>query len=260
MLRVETSNLILPHQRSRRSSSKELRVSTLPPPPPSIPDAITLPRAAPVPLDLKPALPELPDVSTWAPAAFDVPTPSTARRGTELLAVAALAFGVAWFARGALERDAVSPAAAATGVPSAEPPSLEPHAVFPTPAPRAPDTRLDGIPRLAVSQLPLLETPDATSPARYSRRASRRTSSGTGPGRDALVAALGQVARSASSCGERGGPVRVVVSFTNSGVARGIHVSGADLPSGTRSCIIAAASRARVPAFEGPPVSASKTL
>lgn len=257
MLRVETSNLILPHQRSRRSSSKEPRVTTLPPPPPSIPDAVTLPRAAPVPLDLKPALPELPDVSTWAPAAFDVPAPSATRRGTELIAVAALAFGVAWFARGTLDRTS---AHAAVGSAASEPAQREPRAVLPTAAPAAQGRQLEGIPRLAVSQLPLLETPETpASPAR-SRRASRRASSGGGPGREALVSALGQVARSASSCGERGGPVRVVVSFTNSGVARGIHVSGADLPSTTRACIVAAASRARVPAFAGPSVSASKTL
>jgi hypothetical protein len=258
MLRVETSNLILPRQGSRRSSSKELRVTTLPPPPPSIPDAITLPRAAPVPVDLTPALPDLPDVSTWAPAAFDVPTPRAARRSTELIAVAALAFGVAWFARGTLDRDEAQETASSA---ASEPAPREPHAILATPAPPAPSSPLEAIPRLAVSQLPLLQSPEApTSPAHYSRRASRRASSGAGPGREALVSALGQVARSASSCGERGGPVRVVVTFNNSGVARGIHVSATDLPSATRSCIIAAASRARVPAFEGPSVSASKTL
>jgi hypothetical protein len=118
------------------------------------------------------------------------------------------------------------------------------------------------IPRLAVSQLPLLDgASDApTSRARYSRHGSRRSSAVGGPGRDALASALGQVARSAASCGDRGGPVRVLVSFANSGVARGIQVSGKGLPSSTRSCIISAASRARVPAFEGPPVSAAKTL
>jgi hypothetical protein len=68
------------------------------------------------------------------------------------------------------------------------------------------------------------------------------------------------VAQTSAGCGERGGPVRVVVTFASSGVARGVQVSGRDLPSATRSCIIGAASRARVPAFEGVPVSASKTL
>ena len=58
----------------------------------------------------------------------------------------------------------------------------------------------------------------------------------------------------------RGGPVRVVMSFNNTGVARSIRVSGVDLPATTRSCIIGAASRARVPAFSGDPVTVGKTL
>jgi len=37
-------------------------------------------------------------------------------------------------------------------------------------------------------------------------------------------------------------------------------VSGADLPAPTRSCIFGAASRARVPAFSGDPVTVAKTL
>jgi hypothetical protein len=75
-----------------------------------------------------------------------------------------------------------------------------------------------------------------------------------------LQEALAQVARAASGCGERGGPVRVVVTFANSGVARSIQVSGEDLPAPTRSCMIGAASRARVPAFTGDPVTVAKTL
>jgi hypothetical protein len=50
------------------------------------------------------------------------------------------------------------------------------------------------------------------------------------------------------------------MSFAGSGVARSIQVSGSDLPAPTRSCIIAAASRARVPAFSGDPVTVTKTL
>ncbi|HEY6078739.1 MAG TPA: hypothetical protein VIW29_08045, partial [Polyangiaceae bacterium] len=179
------------------------------------------------------------------------------QRGGELLAVAALAFAVAWFVRGASETPVAVLGAATTSV---EPAPREPRTVVPAPAEAsAPGQQ---IPRLAVSELPLLQaTHEPTHRTSSGRRGSRRAAaSADGPGRAALASALGQVAQVSSGCGERGGPVRVVVTFANSGVARGIQVSGRDLPSTTRSCIIGAASRARVPAFQGEPVSASKTL
>jgi hypothetical protein len=99
------------------------------------------------------------------------------------------------------------------------------------------------------------------APASGNLRAHRSTAaSGSGPSRADLIGALGRVAGAAGGCGERGGAVRVVISFAPSGVARSIQVSGKDLPSQTRSCIIGAASRARVPAFSGDPVTVSKTL
>ena len=74
------------------------------------------------------------------------------------------------------------------------------------------------------------------------------------------MAALSRVAGVASGCGERDTAVRVVITFANSGVARSIQVSGQGLPSTVRSCIIGAASRARIASFAGEPVTVSKSL
>jgi hypothetical protein len=126
---------------------------------------------------------------------------------------------------------------------------------------------------VALSDLPLLCSKPSLSATRASgehRQApahgssesasSEGTSSSGAPTRASLVAALSEVAAAAAGCGEREGPVKVVLTFGPSGVARSIQVSGKDLPSGTRSCIARAASRARVPAFEGDPITVGKTL
>jgi hypothetical protein len=120
------------------------------------------------------------------------------------------------------------------------------------------------IPTVSIADLPLAAARSTATveahgvASRGSARPSR--SSSDAPNRSELVGALSRVAGAANGCGERGGPVRVVVTFANSGVARSIQVSGADLPAPTRSCIIGAASRARIPAFSGEPVTVAKTL
>jgi hypothetical protein len=118
------------------------------------------------------------------------------------------------------------------------------------------------IPTVSVLDLPLAGnagTSQVGSRSPGSGRPARSTSQG-GPSRGDLLTALGRVAGAASGCGEHAGPVRLVMSFAQSGVARSIQVTGSGLSAQTRSCIIAAASRARVPAFSGEPVTVSKTL
>ncbi|HEX2875686.1 MAG TPA: hypothetical protein VHP33_30750 [Polyangiaceae bacterium] len=228
----------------------------------------TLPRAARVPFETPPQLLEKPAVPSVAPTALDVePSPSKAqpRRPIELALVGLGAFALAWLGHATLNARSpaemppiTAPAAAAVVTPA---PACEPAPAAPTTLSSSP-----GIPTVSVADLPLAGAKGAsaaTVPAALggAGKASRASASSDGrPSRSDLVAALGQVARAASSCGERGGPVRVVVSFANSGVARSVQVSGADLPSTTRSCMIGAASRARVPAFTGDPVTVSKTL
>ena len=233
-------------------------------------DEPTLPRAARVPFEPPPELLEKPAVPSVAPTALDVePSPSKAqpRRPIELALVAVGAFALAWLGHAALNPR--SPAAA----PPAAPPVAAAQAT-PAPAcePAATPTTLtssSGIPTVSVADLPLAGakgvsatalTSTSSGSGRVARSSVSNASSGGRPSRTDLVAALSQVALAAGSCGERGGPVRVVVSFANSGVARSVQVSGADLPSTTRSCMIGAASRARVPAFTGEPVTVSKTL
>lgn len=194
-----------------------------------------------------------------SPTAIDVPAPAPPRRRYEIAAVAALSFGLAWFVQGVLSPDAAAPneaqpVAAAAAAPAASPVAV-PLPVTPTP----PST----IPMVAVDDLPVVGRRGSTAPASLRRSvtaSSSRSSDDGGPSRSALVGALSRVASVASGCGERGGPVRVVVSFASSGVARSIKVSGKDLPAATRSCIIGAASRARIPAFSGDPVTVAKTL
>jgi hypothetical protein len=231
----------------------------------------TLPRAARVPFEPPPELLEKPAVPSVAPIALDVepsPSKSQPRRPIELLLVAAGAFALAWLGHTALNpRAPTAPPPAAPHVaaaPAAPAPACEPRAAAPTTL-----TSSSGIPTVSVADLPLVGAKGASATTvasthsgsgRAARSSGSSASNGGRPSRSDLVAALSQVAQAAGGCGERGGPVRVVVSFANSGVARSVQVSGADLPSTTRSCMIGAASRARVPAFTGEPVTVSKTL
>jgi hypothetical protein len=208
---------------------------------------------------LPPELAERPVTpTTVAPTAMDVaPPPNKPRRSIELVAVALAGFALAWLGHGKLS----SPHAASAGLASL--PSVVARTAC-EPALNAPAAPHSTIPTIALTDLPLIgaPAPAAEGATHPSHRGSGRVgaSDGDGPSRASLVSALGRVAQAAGGCGERGGPVRVVMSFAPSGVARSIQVSGADLPSSTRSCIIGAASRARVPAFTGNPVTVSKTL
>lgn len=225
-----------------------------------------LPRPPRVPSSIAPALAvSAVGPASVAPIEMDVEqAPRKARRPVELIAVAVTAFAIAWIAHGAFRRSAptspvaaLPPTMAAAAAPACETRDAEPvRSVTPS----------SNIPTIAVADLPLAGAKSSSVVASMGRggagssRSAAPRSNGGGPSRDDLMNALGQVGRSASSCGERGGPVRVVISFASSGVARSIQVSGQDLPAATRSCIIGAASRARIPAFTGEPVTVSKTL
>jgi hypothetical protein len=244
---------------------------------PRTPRSTEPPRAAEPPLDemTLPALPpppRLPDellaepgekqaVPTVAPLAMDVVVPTTPRRSLELLAVGVVAFTLAWIAHAQLYPAAGAGAMAtlAPSAPAAAAPACEPA----NGSGNATSFAGSNMPTVSITDLPLLGASSTSTRqgTRWSRHNSRSASSRDGgPSRSDLVAALSQVASVASGCGERGGPVRVVISFASSGVARSIQVSGADLPPATRSCMIGAASRARIPAFSGDPVTVSKTL
>jgi hypothetical protein len=194
---------------------------------------------------------------TVSPIAMDIAPPAAPaplRRRFEVVGAAVAGFALAWLTLGGSTPENLSPQTSVSAV-AAAPAALPP----PAPAPTAVST----IPLVALSDLPLLGATGVAAPASGSVRGARSTSNaskGSGPGRADLVGALARVAGAAGGCGERGGAVRVVISFASSGVARSIQVSGKDLPAQTRSCIIAAASRARVPAFAGDAVTVSKTL
>ena len=226
-------------------------------------DEFTLPRPARLPNRLSHDPAEKSVFPTLAPLASDIDAPTKPGRPIELLAVAAAAFALAWIGHAKLHPQS-SGASAPPAVAAATAPVCEAT---------QPATKLASltIPTIAVADLPLAGATNVASttasrgaPRGPSNQADARTTSVGGgsnaPSRSDLVGALSQVARAASSCGERSGPVRIVVSFTNSGVARSIQVSGNDLPASTRSCIIGAASRARVPEFSGDPVTVAKTL
>ncbi|MES1184471.1 MAG: hypothetical protein ABUL60_11690 [Myxococcales bacterium] len=237
------------------------------------PDEPTVPRPARLPSFSSPSFAnevvvERSPIASVAPTALDVePTAKPRRRKGELAVVGVAAFALAWMAHAILHPTtpgAVNlPAMAAAGPVAA--PACEPSRT----SSNISASTLSGssIPTVSIADLPLAGSrgvAPTASRADSGRVAARSSASGASgnekPSRSALVEALSQVARAASGCGERGGPVRVVVTFANSGVARSIQVSGADLPANTRSCMIGAASRARVPAFTGEPVTVSKTL
>jgi len=218
-----------------------------------------LPRPARLPSDFPAELANRPVTPiTVAPTAIDVP-PAKPRRSVELAAVALAAFALAWLGRDRLAMrshgaDGAEQSAAVTSAPLA--PICEPANA----TARVAAAERSNIPTLSIADLPLLGAASPASGTHARIKGPRAQPSDAGPGRAQLLAALSQVARSASSCGERGGPVRLVMSFGSTGVARGIRVSGSDLPAATRSCIIRAASRAHVPAFSGDPVTIGKTL
>lgn len=196
---------------------------------------------------------------TVSPLAIDIEpaaAPTRSRRRYEVAGAAVAGFALAWFAQAGLAPPAVAPVSLPIAA-AAMPVTVAP----PAPSPTTPST----IPMISLADLPLLggtgspasSIATGSSPPRGAKQARH---SGDGPARADLISALSRVAGAASGCGERGGAVRVVITFASSGVARSINVSGKDLPPATRSCIIGAASRARVPAFSGEPVTVSKTL
>jgi hypothetical protein len=231
---------------------------------PSLTDELTVPRPARVPHELADEGEERAPISTVAPTALDIEAPTKSRRPLEFAAVAVAAFALAWLGHAKLHPDvnnAAPPPVAAVAPPVPAPVSAPACAPLPGVSSVLAST---GIPTVSIADLPLAGARSSSGVETHvgsSRRSARPArSSGDGPSRSDLMGALSSVAGAASSCGDRGGPVRVVVSFANSGVARSIQVSGADLPAPTRSCIIGAASRARVPAFSGDPVTVAKTL
>lgn len=260
-------------------------------------DDLTLPRPARLPYEMMPIEPadERRPIATLAPMAADVeamPAPRS-RRPLELGAVALGAFALAWIGHATLSRgpsvdqSSLNAAAMAGPAPASAAAACEPTAASPTPAAAASPSEKSGARPISVGDLPLAAGKSAATPAAHvaapppapaahvASRAARSAPAAApaapaaapapvslpaAPSRSDLMGAMSQVARASSGCGERGGPVRVVVSFASSGVARSIQVSGSDLPAATRSCIIAAASRARVGAFSGDTVTVSKAL
>jgi hypothetical protein len=240
-------------RRTRVTPSEETTLpTTMLPPAPRVPSDMLPPELASLPVP----------TTTVSPIAMDVAPPSKPRRPLELAAVAIAAFALAWVGHAKLY-----PASGGSGesrlasLGVAAPTACQPASAD-TAGQRSPNG--SSIPIVSVADLPLASGSVLASSAHAgaATHGSGRAFSGGGaePSRSELVGALSQVARAASGCGERGGPVRVVISFANSGVARSIRVSGQDLPSSTRSCIIGAASRARVSAFSGDPVTVGKTL
>jgi hypothetical protein len=223
-------------------------------------DPITVPRNA-VPVALPDIVPSHEDSGrripiTVSPTAIDIapPAPSSPRRHYEAVAAAVAGFALAWFLHAGQTPDLAMPPPVAAAAP-------QQAAASPPAAPVV--TAASTIPLVSLSDLPVVgATSSTTNPVRTSgdRAPQRARSHGDGPSRSDLQAALSRVTGAASGCGERNGPVRVVITFAGSGVARSIRVSGTGLPSSTRSCIIGAASRARVPAFTGDPVTVGKTL
>jgi hypothetical protein len=214
-----------------------------------------------------------------SPAAMDTAPaapPNKTRRSLELAFAATAAFALSWVCRGSLQSastqvesdDAARLALSSLSAPAAAALPVCEERSHPSSSRESATTSSSGIRTVALSDLPLLCSKPSVSATHGSgerRQApahsgSNSASSSGAPTRASLIAALSGVADAAAGCGEREGPVKVLLTFGPSGVASSIQVSGKDLSSDTRSCIARAASRARVPAFEGDPVTVSKTL
>jgi hypothetical protein len=113
------------------------------------------------------------------------------------------------------------------------------------------------IPVVPLRDLPLEHAEPAT--ARVGGAAGSRLPPGS-VDRTELARALGRAARAANGCGP--GPVntQILVTYAPSGVARYIHFASSPPPASMQSCVLNAIARARVPSFQGPAISVSKTL
>jgi hypothetical protein len=269
-----------------RRPSSSLSVSIAPPPPPviksvpppaivtrdsfdSLPDsAVTNPLPRPLPTPRPLPLPR-----SVPPAALQVPAPRPASepplgftrpalrgRPFELSAVATLSVVATLVATLFVSRvqHAGAPRVALGAAPRgasaiAEPvtPVVTAHNVVSELGPGI------GIPVVPITQLPFEHAGAASKLT--SSLGSRSLAAGSAD-RVELARALGRAARAASGCGP--GPVntQVVVTFAPSGVARLIHFAAAPPPAAMQSCVLNAVARSRVPAFQGPDVSVSKTL
>ncbi|HEY5376610.1 MAG TPA: hypothetical protein VIK01_23175 [Polyangiaceae bacterium] len=259
-----------------RRPSSSLSVSIAPPPPPviksvpppaivtrdsfdSLPDsAVTQPLPLPLPLPRPLPIPALRAPASEPPLGFT--RPALHGRPFELSAVATLSVVATLVATLFVSRiqHAGAPRVAL---------GATPHGASATAGPVAPVVTAHnavselgpgfGIPVVPITELPL-EHGGAASKL-TSSLGSRPLTPGSAD-RVELARALGRAARAASGCGP--GPVntQVVVTFAPSGVARVIHFAAAPPPAAMQSCVLNAVARSRVPAFQGPDVSVSKTL
>jgi hypothetical protein len=257
-----------------RRPSSGLSVSIAPPPPPviksalpavvtrdsfdSIPDsAVTQPFPRPVPVPAHVAVPQLP--ASEPPLGFA--RPARHARPFELSAVATLSVAATLVATLFVSRVLHSGASRVTLGEAVHAPgsASEPSAAAATARSAAvsefgPGT---GIPIVPVTDLPLEHAGVASKLA--SSRGSRVSATGSAD-RTELGRTLSRAARAASGCGP--GPVntQVLVTFAPSGVARYIHFASSPPPAAMQSCVLNAVARSRVPAFEGPAVSVTKTM
>jgi hypothetical protein len=250
-----------------RRPSSSLSVSSAPPPPPviksvlpvvvtrdsfdSIPDsAVTQPQ--PVPR----AAPQAPAQE----AALDFTRPALHARPFELSAVATLSVAATLVATLFVSRVLHSGGSRVALGEAARAPSATTEPV--TPAATVRNTVSELGPRSAIPVVPLADLPlehvGSTSKL-VSSSSSRSLTSGSAD-RAELERALGRAAGAASSCGP--GPVntQILVTFAPSGVARFIHFAASPPPAAMQSCVLNAVARSRVPAFEGPAISVSKTM
>ena len=253
--------------------SSTLSVYPAPPPPPvirtmlpvvakrdridSVPDsAVTQPMPRPVPLLVAPPVQAAPHRPLSEPP-LGFTRPALHARPWELSVVATLSMGITllgtWLGSRAMH-SSTSTSRGATGQISAP---FEP--ATPTGATHGSAAELaqtSGIPVIPLHDLPLEH---AGTTARAAGAASSRGTPGS-VDRGELARALGRAARSASGCGP--GPVntQIVVTFAPSGVARFIHFASSPPPASMQSCVLNAVARSRVPSFEGPAISVSKTF
>jgi hypothetical protein len=254
-----------------RRPSSSLSVSIAPPPPPviksvpppvltresfdSLPDsAVTRPLPRPLPVSVT-----APQASAQEPQLGFV-RPARHARPFELSAVATLSVVATLVATLFVSRVLHSGGARVTLGEAVRAPSAASEPSAPAVMARGTVSEFGpgtGIPVVPVTDLPLEHAGVASKLT--SARGSRVSAAGSAD-RTELARALGRAARAASGCGP--GPVntQVLVTFAPSGVARYIHFASSPPPAAMQSCVLNAVARSRVPAFEGPAISVSKTM
>jgi len=139
----------------------------------------------------------------------------------------------------------------------------EPEPAAPAPEPSEPPSAGKRAIMAAMAQAvssPQPAAAEASQPADEPRAEPEPSRSSEGPDLKAISRAVGNAARSATSCGESPQSGRVAITFSTSGAVRSVQMEEPFAERDVGACVLRAMGRARVSAFTGEPVTVRKAV